>query len=155
MPDVAGAHVVEGRRTAMGHENEAPHKVEAIKKYLTHSFLGHEVRHFYETGRSLQSFRIEGAGYGLLSLGEEYFFDLPDDEEGIFRRLLEARVPFDIGMSNENQRIVLTWDEQRPGFPLARIEPLDRSRTGKKPSPMKNPRRVSSHRSPTSKRPIR
>jgi hypothetical protein len=139
----------------MSHENEAPHKVEAIKKYLAAAFQGHGVRHFYEQGRSLQSFRVEGAGYGLLSLSEEYFFDLPDDEDGIYRKLGEARVPNVIGVSNENQRIVLTWDEQRPGFPLPRIESLEPSSTGKKPSPVKNPRRVSSRRSPISRRPIR
>ncbi len=50
----------------MGHEDESPHKVAAIKKYLSAAFPGHEVRHFYEPDASWQSFRIEGAGFGLI-----------------------------------------------------------------------------------------
>ncbi len=116
----------------MGHEDESPHKVAAIKKYLSAAFPGHEIRHFYEPGPDWQSFRIEGAGFGRTSLSEEYFFDLPDDEGGITGRLTEARLPHAIRESNEKMRIVLTWDEdeKRRGLPRVRMEPLD---PGKKP----------------------
>ena len=44
----------------MSHKDEAPHKVEAIKKHLRRAFENPQlqVRHFFEADRSLQSFRL-------------------------------------------------------------------------------------------------
>ncbi len=109
----------------MTHEHEFPHKVEAVKRYLVQAFPDHEIRHFFEPERSLQSFRIEGADFGPISLGEEYFFDLPDNEDGIFQRLTEARLPHAIRESDSNTRIVLIWDVEHLGHPKIILETLE------------------------------
>ncbi len=114
----------------MSHEDEAPHKVEAIKKYLSRMFENPQlrVRHFFEPERSLQSFRVEDVNCGLISFGEDYFFDLPDNESGIVNRLTEARLPHLIRESNSNTRILVIWDREHLGHPKVMMETLDPAR---------------------------
>ena len=114
----------------MSHKDEAPNKVETIKKYLSRVFENPQlrVRHFFEPDRSLQSFRVEDADCGPISFGEEYFFDLPDNENGIVNRLTEARLPHAIRESNSNTRILIIWDREHLGHPKVVLETLDSTR---------------------------
>jgi hypothetical protein len=110
-------------KTALEHAI-SEHKIEAIKKYLSNSVQGSEVQHSYDHDRRLHTFTVHGAKFfGRISLSQEYFFDLPSDEEGITRRLGEDRVPHTIKESNSrNQRVVYVWDNR--GHLSIRWEPL-------------------------------
>jgi hypothetical protein len=120
----------------MTHKDEAPHKVEAIKKYLIRVFQDQrtqkhqidQIHHFFEPDRSLQSFRVEDADCCLISFGEDYFFDLPHNEDGIVNRLTEARLPHHIRDSDSNTRILVIWDTKISGQPKIVTEPLDPTR---------------------------
>lgn len=117
----------------MTHRNESPQKVQAIKDYLSRAFEGREVRYTYESDRGLHTFRIDRTSLGPVSLAEEYFFDLPENEQAIFVRLTEARLPHAIRETDEHTRAVILWDDKVMGRPRFKTEPLELSQNEPEP----------------------